>query len=152
MGNSPKKIKGRLWVADSSIWIGYLRYGKYENFLFTHLAKQTLFCPSPVLYELYAGATTRQDRQDIETLRRGLGNNSVNSTMDDWVLAGRCVSAYTLRFGKAKPGDHVGDLLIALVAVRLGASLRTENLKDMKRWRDVLKRLGKHLDVQPASS
>ncbi len=127
-----------IWLADSSIWITYLRSGQYRDFLFTNLAKQTLFLPGPVLSELYAGTTSREDRRDVETLRRSIGQNCVSTTMEDWAQAGCALANYANRFGKIKPGDHLVDALLVVTAVKLGAGLATENLKDMKKWKKAL--------------
>ena len=54
--------------------------------------------PGVVLFELQAGATTRADRADVETLRRALGQRIVGTTPDDWVLAGRCLARYAERW------------------------------------------------------
>ena len=138
----------KLWVVDSSILISYLRSGKYESFLFTNLSRKTLFFPGSVLGELYAGATTREDRKDLESLRQALGENVVDTTTDDWILAGRCIATYSIRFGKIRPRDHILDVLIAISATKIGAALATENVDDMNRWKRVLTRMGKKVNVE----
>ena len=138
----------KLWVVDSSILISYLRFGKYEDFLFKNLSKKTLFFPGPVIGELYAGATTKEDRKDLESLRQALGKNIVETTVEDWILAGRCIALYTMRYGKVRPRDHILDILIAITAANVGAVLVTENLRDMKRWKDMLGRMGKGVKLE----
>ena len=138
----------KLWVVDSSILIPYLRSGKYENYLFTNLSGKTLFFPGPVLGELYAGAATREDRKDLESFRQALGENVVDTTTDDWILAGRCIATYSMRFGKIRPRDHILDVLIAISATKVGAILSTENVDDMNRWKGVLARMGKKVKVE----
>src|SRR5574341_574744 len=129
------------WVIDSSILISYMRFGKYEDFLFKEISKKTLFFPGPVLGELYAGATTQEDRKDLESLRQALGKNIIETTVEDWILAGRCIAIYSMRLGKVKPRDHILDVLIAITAAKMGAALATENLRHMKRWKEILTRM-----------
>ena len=43
--------------------------GWYDDFLRTNIPRGGVFVPGVVLYELHAGATTRADRVDIETIR-----------------------------------------------------------------------------------
>ena len=136
------------WVIDSSILISYLRFGKYEDFLFKNLSKKTLFLPGPVLGELYAGATTQRDRRDLESLRQALGKNIIETTVEDWILAGRCIAIYAMRLGKVKTRDHIFDVLITITAAKIGAALATENLRHMKRWKEILARIGKRVKVE----
>ena len=138
----------KLWVVDSSILISYLRLGKYENFLYKNLSRKTLFFPGPVLGELYAGATTQQDRRDLESLRQALGKNIIETTVEDWILAGRCIAIYSMRLGKVKPRDHILDVLIAITAAKIGAALATENLRHMKRWKEILARMGQRVKAE----
>jgi len=138
----------KLWVVDSSILISYLRLGKYENFLYKNLSKKALFFPGPVLGELYAGATTQEDRKDLESLRQALGKNITETTVEDWILAGRCIAIYSMRLGMVKPRDHILDVLIAITAAKIGAALATENLRHMKRWKEILARMGKRVKVE----
>ncbi len=138
----------RIWLADSSIWIPYLRSGTYRDFLFTNLAQQSLFLPGPVLGELYAGATTREDRRDLETLRKAVGRHCVAPTIEDWVQAGRALAAYCSRFGHLKPSDHLVDVLLVATAIALGARLATENLRDMARWKKTFGRRGRGLRIE----
>ena len=59
-----------IWVVDTSILVGYLRAGRYGKFLRREITRGGVFLPGVVLCELAAGATTRDDRADVETLRR----------------------------------------------------------------------------------
>ena len=107
-----------------------------------------LFLPGPVLGELYAGAKTRKDLRDLESFRRALGENIIETTVEDWILAGRCIVLYSIRFGKIKPRDHIIDILIAVKAARINAVLVTENRGDMTRWKEILARMGQRVKVE----
>lgn len=141
-------ISPPLWVPDSSVLISYLRFGKYRHFLITGLKRGTVFVPGVVLCELHAGASSREDRADLETLRRALGFHLLGAGVEDWVLAGRCLSYYSGRWGKIRPRDHLADVLVAVSALKLGAVLISEDLKQMRRWSGILGKLGRNLKVQ----
>lgn len=137
-----------IWVVDTSILVGYLRAGRYGEFLRREIARGGVFMPGVVLYELAAGATTRDDRADVETLRRALGQRIVGTASDDWLLAGRCLARYAERWGKIRPRDHVADALVAVAAARLGATVASEDVRGMTRWSWTLRRLGTALRVE----
>lgn len=133
---------------DSSILISYLRSGKHRQFLLDGLHRGEVFVPGAVLCELYAGATTREDRADLEVLRRGLGTHVLGTGVEDWVLVGRCLSYYTVRWGKMKPRDHLVDVIVAVHAHHVGAVLVSEDRKQLTRWKWVLGKLGRKLEVK----
>ncbi len=85
-------ISPALCVLDSSVLISYLRSSKHRQFILSGLERGTIFLPGVVLCELYAGATSREDRADIEALRRALGPHVLGAEVGDWVLAGRCLA------------------------------------------------------------
>lgn len=101
--------EAKIWVVDTSILVGYLRAGRHGEFLRREIARGGVFLPGVVLYELQAGATTREDRADVETLRRALGQKIVGTAAEDWLLAGRCLARYAERWGQVRPRDHVAD-------------------------------------------
>lgn len=141
-------ISPAFWVLDSSILIPYLRSGKYREFLLSGMERGTIFLPGAVLCELYAGATSRADRADVEDLRRALSAHLLESLKEDWVLAGRCLAYYSRRWGKIEPRDHLVDVLVAVSAVKIGALLGSRDYRQMRRWSWVLRRLGRRLQVQ----
>ena len=77
-----------LWVLDTSILISYLRSGKYRQFLVSGIERGTVFLPGVVLCELYAGAAAREDRADLEALRRALGSHLLGVETEDWFWPG----------------------------------------------------------------
>ena len=138
----------RLWVPDTSVLIGYLRFDRHRAFLTAALRRKSLLLPGVVLCELYAGAASREDRADVEALRRALGPHVLGAEVEDWLVAGRCVSTYSLRWGKVRPRDHLADVLVAVAAARMGATLVSEDLPRMTRWSWALRRLRKPLRVE----
>ena len=141
-------ISPALWVLDTSILISSLRFGKHRQFLLDGIQEGKIFLPGVVLSELYAGTTSRDDRADLETLRRTLGAHLLGVQAEDWVLAGICLSYYSARWGKIRPRDHLADVLVAITAFKVGATLASEDLGQIKRWRWVLGRLGRRLKIQ----
>lgn len=137
-----------VWVVDTSILVGYLRAGRYGQFLRREIPRGAVFLPGVVLYELQAGATTRGDRADVETLRRTLGERIVGTAPDDWILAGRCLGRYAERWGRVRPRDHVAHALIAVTAARLRATIASEDVRGMTRWASALRRLGAEVRVE----
>jgi predicted nucleic acid-binding protein len=138
-----------IWVLDTSILVSYLRAGRYDDFLRTNIPRGGVFIPGVVLYELHAGATTRADRADIEKIRRAFAERIVATTIDDWLLAGRCLARYAERWGHVRPRDHVADALIAVTAARLNATVAAEDIRGMTRWAWALGRLGSRIRVEP---
>lgn len=138
----------QIWVVDTSILVGYLRAGRHGEFLRREIARGGVFLPGVVLYELQAGATTREDRADVETLRRALGQKIVGTAPDDWLLAGRCLARYVERWGRVRPRDHLADALVAVTAARLGATVAAEDVRGMTRWAWAMRRLGAGLRVE----
>jgi len=141
-----------IWVVDTSILVGYLRAGRHGEFLRREMARGGVFLPDVVLYELQAGATTRDDRADVETLRRALATKIVGTAPDDWVLAGRCLARYAERWGRVRPRDHVADALVAVTAARLKATVAAEDVRGMARWAWALRRLGADIRVEALTS
>jgi predicted nucleic acid-binding protein len=137
-----------IWVVDTSILVGYLRAGRHGEFLRREITRGGVFLPGVVLYELQAGATTRDDRADVETLRRVLGQNVVGTAPDDWLLAGRCLARYAQRWGHVRPRDHLADTLVAVTAARLRATVAAEDIRGMTRWAWTLRRLGATIRVE----
>ena len=141
-------ISPALCVLDSSVLISYLSSSKHRQFILSGLERGTIFLPGVVLCELYAGATSREDRADIEALRRALGPHVLGAEVGDLVLAGRCLAYYSARWGKIRPRDHLADVMVVVAALRVGAVLASKDLKQMRRWSWVLGKLGRKLEIR----
>ncbi|HLE64116.1 MAG TPA: hypothetical protein VI750_13285 [Pyrinomonadaceae bacterium] len=96
---------------------------------------------------MFAGAVTRSDRSDLEAFRRAVGSHILPSQVEDWLLAGRCLARYSAGWGKIIPRDHLADVLIAVTAAKLNATVASENVFDMVCWKWVLKKLGFTLQI-----
>ncbi len=127
---------------DTSIWIPYLRSGRYASTVDTLLANGQVYLPSIVLLELYAGTTSVGHKRALDTIAsaaQALGR-LFHPSAEDLCLAGQILAYYAQRHGHVRPRDHSHDLLIAMGAGRTGSVLLTENLGDMRRWADALRR------------
>ena len=129
------------WVLDTSILVSFIRSGRYRVPLLAGFSRRTTFVPGIVLCELYAGAMTREDRGDIEALRRALGPQVLGFTALQWATAGRCLAFYAARWGRIRPRDHVADVVIAVTALEVGGVLVSENVEHMRRWSLILNRV-----------
>lgn len=140
-------------VLDTSILVSYLRAGAYADFILGRVKMDSVLLPGVVLAELYAGALSREDRNDVEDFRRAMSPHVFGVDSRDWILSGRCLSAYAMRWGKIRPRDHLAEVVIAVCSARRNADLVTENQAHMLRWSWILKRQGHRLNVlkPPAS-
>ena len=59
----------------------------------------------------------------------------------------RCLARYSAGWGKIIPRDHLADVLIAVTAAKLNATVASENVFDMVCWKWVLKKLGFTLQI-----
>jgi len=141
-----------IWVVDTSILVGYLRSGRHGEFLRREIGRGGVVLPGVVFYELQAGATTRDDRTDLETLRRALRTKIVGTITEDWFMAGRCLARYAERWGQVRPRDHVADALVAVTAARLRATVVAEDVRGMTRWAWALRRFGAAIRVEALTS
>jgi predicted nucleic acid-binding protein len=130
--------------------IPVVRREAYERLFRKALRTGRARLSSVVMQELYAGALTRADKRDYDRINRAFVVRSYMLTPghEDWVLAGILLAQYRNRYGNVEPRHHINDVLIAITASRAGAELITENGADMNRWKALLKRMGRHLNVK----
>ena len=142
-----KRLRIRRVVLDTSVLVAYLRTGRYAEFILEHIKTDSVFLPGVVLAELYARALTSEDLRDVEDFRRALEPHIIGTDERVWLLAGRCLSRYAMRWGKVRRRDHLADILIAVCAARFNLDLITENHVHMQRWSSILNRQGYRLKV-----
>jgi len=123
-------------VIDTSVYVETLRSGRFRDAL---LALPFLVRVSAVVVaELARGARSRQATRFVESLSRGFP--PVAPTDQDWLRSGRLVRMLADRHGYEinKVREIHFDVLIALTARRLGATLITCNAGDFQAIREVL--------------
>ena len=131
-------------LLDASVWIPYLRARRYAALVDPLVAAGRVWVHAVVLLELFAGTQSRSDARAVDAIRAAatrLGR-LYSPSEDDFVLAGRLLSAYASRHGTIRPRDHSHDLLIAIGAARTGSVLVADNRRDMDRWARMLRRRG----------
>jgi predicted nucleic acid-binding protein len=90
--------------------------------------------------ELYAGTHDQREKKNPDELcraHRSLGHFSSPSAAA-WIDAGILLRRAQRVFGQMDFLRHFRDLLLAVEAVRAGATLVTENVGDFTRWRTLL--------------
>jgi predicted nucleic acid-binding protein len=93
-----------------------------------------------VAAELYAGTREHREKRILDDLCRAhhaLGHFSAPPA-SAWIESGILLRRARSTFGQMDFAHHFRDVLIAEEAVRAGATLVTENLKDFERWRGLL--------------
>ena len=109
----------------------YVRFSRRENYLWlgddARVFQRTILT-AVVAAELYAGTHNRREKRALDELCQAyhaLGHFSSPSTAQ-WVNTGTLLSRARSVFGEMEFAQHFRDLLIAMEAVRAGATLVTE--------------------------
>jgi predicted nucleic acid-binding protein len=114
--------RGLLWLGEDA--------GVFQRTLLTAV----------VASELYAGTHDQREKKTLDELcraHRSLGHFSSPSAAA-WIDAGILLRRAQRVFGQMDFLRHFRDLLLAVEAVRAGATLVTENVGDFTRWRTLL--------------
>jgi predicted nucleic acid-binding protein len=116
-------------LLDTSIVIPYLGSVAYDRFVWTRLVREQVHISAVTAMELLAGSLRLDQRRKATAFLDRLEQRAriLEPSRDDWRQAGTILARYQNRFGHVEPAVHVGDILIALGAQRLGAELVTEN-------------------------
>lgn len=140
--------RGKL-LFDTSAYIRFIRESSYAWLAAQREIVERSLLTAVVAAELYAGARVSEDKEQIDALCRWHRNLQTLSspTLDSWLMAGRSLRRYAQVFGAIRMADHFRDVLIALEAVRYGATLVTENADDFRRWQKLLRSSGHTLRI-----
>jgi predicted nucleic acid-binding protein len=121
----------------------YIRFGRGEDYGFLG-RDATLFhrtVPSAVVAaELYAGTRSHREKRTLDKLcgaHRALGHFTSPSAAA-WIETRILLRRARSTFAEMDFVQHFRDLLIALEAALLGATLVTENIRDFARWTSLL--------------
>jgi len=136
----------------------YIRFSRGENYLWlgedARVFQRTILT-AVVAAELYAGTHNHREKRALDELcqaHRALGHFSSPSPAA-WIDTGVLLSRARNIFGQMDFVRHFRDLLIAVEAVRAGATLVTENVRDFARWRSLLASARKTLKLfKPSAS
>jgi predicted nucleic acid-binding protein len=133
---------------DTVVYIRFTRSENYSWLADTRVFRRTILT-AVVAAELYAGTSNRAEKlylDDLCRMHRVAGTFSV-PTAAAWMHTGILLRRARRVFGEMPFVAHFRDLLIALEAARLKATLVTENARDFLRWRSVLASTGTTLSV-----
>jgi predicted nucleic acid-binding protein len=121
-------------VVDTNIYIDWLNRGLYAELLFQSDAVKLM--SAVVLMELFAGARTSKDRRLIARLQAAFHKSDRMVTPSETVLveAGHTLRLLAEREGYTGAGGRgmVQDVLIALSARSIGATVVTQNERDFR--------------------
>jgi predicted nucleic acid-binding protein len=140
-------IPGGPVLFDTSAYIRQIREQAYPWVSQDRKLFQRTVLSVVVACELYAGARSVEDKRALDGLcgaHRALGNLSCPGE-DLWLQAGTLLCRYARLHGELRLTDHFRDVLIALEAVKKGATLMTENARDFQRWQGLLRAGGQRL-------
>ena len=129
-----------LLLMDTGIYIRASRGEAYVWLSEDGAVFQRTILTAVVAAELYAGTRDQREKRSLDTLCRahfGLGHFS-SPPATAWIEAGVQLRRARVVLGKMDFVDHFRDLLIALEAVRVDATLVTENVQDFNRWKALL--------------
>jgi predicted nucleic acid-binding protein len=119
-------------VLDTNIYIDWLNEGRYEDIIFRRGAVKHL--SAIVLMELLAGAFSTRDRRLIRdiTVPFATANRVVTPTVSIYEEAGDVLRRLQHGHGYSMPNAYglLNDVLIALSARSIGASVITQNERD----------------------
>jgi predicted nucleic acid-binding protein len=142
-----------LLLFDTGIYIRFSRGEGYAWLGEDARVFQRTILTAVVAAELYAGAHDHREKRALDELcraHRSLGHIS-SPPATAWIEAGILLRRARTAFGQMDFVHHFRDLLIALEAVREGATLVTENVRDFARWRSLLASAQKTLRLLDAS-
>ena len=125
-------LTGRV-LLDTNVFVDYLRHGLHERWVAGRDAHYIRFLSSIVLMELHLGADTPRRRRAVTALRRAFPEGRILAPTP--ALHERAGTLFPRLHGLG-PGDRLGpmnDLLIALTAWRIGATVVTRNVSDFER-------------------
>jgi len=127
-------VKGKV-ILDTNIFVDYLRLQLHSDWVFGNVGSVIRFLSSVVLMELRLGADTPRRRRAVDRIKGAFPDSRViapSSELYDW--AGKL---FRLIHGDGRGlNDRLGpmnDLLIALTARGIGATVITRNLNEFKR-------------------
>lgn len=122
-------------VPDTNIFIDWLNAHRHEEFLFSQ--ESVKYLSAIVLMELYAGAFSPEDRRQVGQIQQAfdrVGRILLPSTKT-FVAAGQLLQRLQWQSGRTgkKAAGFSHDVLIALSARQIGATVLTANGRDFER-------------------
>lgn len=120
-------------IVDTNVYIGHWQHDAYAQTFPQIYAQHVLRLSAVVLSELYRGARDEEALRRVEALRRS-APVVWEPTSDDWWRAGALIRNIgdAQRWETRKRREFQNDVLIALTALRYGATVVTANRSDFQ--------------------
>jgi predicted nucleic acid-binding protein len=126
-------VSGKV-LLDTNVFIDYLRADLYADWIFGGVSNIIRFLSSVVLMELRIGADTPRRQRAVDRIQAAFPTGRLIAPLPSlFDHAGRLFR--TLHGDRPGPDDRLGpvnDLLIALTARQIGATVVTNNLDDFR--------------------
>jgi predicted nucleic acid-binding protein len=123
-------------IIDTNIYIDYFNSGKYAQVIYQEEYPQIIYVSSIVLMELMAGSFSRADVAIVNNMVKvaRAANKIVTPIYTDYVETGRILAKLQSEKGYdlKKVYSLTNDVLIALSARRIGATVVTQNRRDFE--------------------
>jgi predicted nucleic acid-binding protein len=127
-------VAGKVLV-DTNVFIDYLRADLYADWIFGGVSNTIRFLSSVVLMELRLGADTSRRRRAVDRIQAAFPTGRLIAPLP--ILFDHAGRLFRALHGDGSGLDDrlgpVNDLLIALTARQMGATVVTSNIEDFKR-------------------
>jgi predicted nucleic acid-binding protein len=140
-------------LLDTNVFIDYLRADLHAHWIFGGVGNTIRFLSAVVLMELRLGADTRRRKRAVDRIQTAFPTSRLIAPLPPMFdHAGRLFRAlYGDGSGLADRLGPMNDLLIALTARQMGATLVTSNLQEFRQIAAQVYRLKFVAPVDPAS-
>ena len=127
-------VRGKV-ILDTNVFVDYLRQGRHAEWVFGRAGEVFRFLSSVVLMELRLGADTPRRKRAVDRIGDAFPSERlVTPAHEQFDRAGQVFRA--LYGGGSALTDRLGpinDLLIALTARQIGATVITSNAEEFRR-------------------
>ena len=121
-------------ILDTSIYIPFINDGIVHPILEIDIGKPVIYLSAIVAAELYAGAFDNQSIKLLDKLYKAFYDTQriVTPSSNDWQTTGKVIAKLGRKYGFEDRflSKIQNDVLIALSARQIGASVITNNTKD----------------------
>src|SRR3990170_1304961 len=132
-------VTGKI-ILDTNVFIDYLRADLYADWVFGQIGRSVRFLSSIVLMELRLGADTQRRKRAVDRIKAAFpAERLIAPSQGTYDKAGQLFrTIYGDGSGLSDRLGPVNDLLIALTARHIGATVITGNLAEFIRIREYL--------------
>ena len=129
-------------ILDTSIYIPFINEGIVDPILESDIGKPVIYLSAVVIAELYAGALDNQSLKLLDKLYKAFyyRQRIVTPSAGDWQTAGKVIAKLGRKYGFENKylAKIQNDVIIALSARQIGASIITNNTKDFLRIKELV--------------